>query len=98
MTTAQVVLWVYIVLLIAGGLMGLIKAGSKASIIASSIFAAVLALFALNIFPFKYCWIILFVLLLFFGKRFLKGKKFMPNGMMTVLTLLVLVLLFFLPA
>jgi uncharacterized membrane protein (UPF0136 family) len=96
MTTAQIVLWVYIVLMLAGGLMGLIKAGSKASIIASSIFAAVLALFALNIIPFRYCWIILFVLLLFFGKRFLKGKKFMPSGLMAVLTLVVLIALYFL--
>jgi uncharacterized membrane protein (UPF0136 family) len=97
MTTAQVILWVYIVLLIVGGLIGLIKAGSKASIIASSIFAAVLALFARNILPFAYCWIILLVLLLFFGKRFIKGRKFMPSGMMAVLTLVTLALLLFLP-
>ena len=94
MTTGQIVLWVYIALMMLGGLMGFIKAGSKASIIASSIFAAVLALFALNILPFRYCWIILFVLLLFFGKRFLKGKKFMPNGMMAVLTIVTMVLLY----
>ena len=97
MTTAQIVLWIYIVLLIAGGLMGLIKAGSKASIIASSIFAAVLAVFALNLIPFRYCWIILFVLLLFFGKRFVKGRKFMPSGLMVVLTLACLIALYLLP-
>jgi uncharacterized membrane protein (UPF0136 family) len=97
MTTAQIVVWVYIALLILGGLMGLIKAGSKASIIASSIFAAVLALFVLNIIPFAYCWIVLLVLLLFFAKRFIKGRKFMPNGMMAVLTLVTLVVLFLLP-
>ncbi len=94
MTTGQIVLWVYIALMMVGGLMGLIKAGSKASIIASSIFAAVLALFALNILPFRYCWIILFVLLLFFGKKFLKGKKFMPSGMMAVLTVVTMVLVY----
>jgi uncharacterized membrane protein (UPF0136 family) len=94
MTKGQIVLWVYIALMMLGGLMGLIKAGSKASIIASSIFAAVLALFALNVLPFRYCWIILFVLLLFFGKRFFKGKKFMPNGMMAVLTIVTMVLLY----
>jgi uncharacterized membrane protein (UPF0136 family) len=96
MTTAQIVLWVYIALVLAGGLMGFIKAGSRASIIASGIFAAVLALFALNFLPFRYCWIILFVLLLFFGKRFWKGKKFMPSGLMAILTLAVLVLLYLL--
>src|SRR5436190_9388616 len=93
MTTGQIILWVYIVLMMVGGLMGLIKAGSKASIIASSIFAVVLALFALDILPFRHCWIVLLVLLLFFGKRFAMGKKFMPSGLMTVLTLFVLVLL-----
>src|SRR5690349_7167443 len=97
MTTGQIVLWIYIALMMAGGLMGFLKAGSKASIIASSIFAGVLALFALNILPFRFCWIILFVLLLFFGKRFWKGKKFMPSGMMTVLTVVTLVLLYFVP-
>ncbi len=97
MTRGQEILWGYIVLMELGGLMGFIKAGSKASIIASSIFAAVLALFALNILPFRFCWIILFVLLLFFGKKFLKGRKFMPNGMMAVLTLVTLVLLYTLP-
>jgi uncharacterized membrane protein (UPF0136 family) len=94
MTKGQIILWVYIALMWLGGLMGLIKAGSKASIIASSIFAAVLALFALNILPFRYCYIILFVLLLFFGKRFLKGKKFMPSGLMLVLTVITMILLY----
>ena len=97
MTTGQIVLWVYIALLMAGGVMGLIKAGSKASVIASSIFSAVLALFALNILPFRFCWIILLVLLLFFGKGFLRSKKLMPGGVMAALTLLVLILLYFLP-
>jgi uncharacterized membrane protein (UPF0136 family) len=94
MTKGQIVLWVYIALMWLGGLMGLIKAGSKASIIASSIFAAVLALFAVNILPFRYCYIILFVLLLFFGKRFMKGKKFMPSGLMLVLTVITMILLY----
>ncbi len=91
---AQTVLWVYIALIMAGGLMGLIKAGSKASLIASSIFSILLALFALNVLPFQYCWIVVLVLVLFFGKRFLKGRKFMPSGLMAVLSLIVLALLF----
>lgn len=98
MTTAQIVLWVYIGLVIAGGLVGFLKAGSKASIIASSIFGAVLALFALNILPFRFSWIILFVLLLFFGKKFLKGRKFMPSGLMALLTIITLIVLYTLPA
>jgi uncharacterized membrane protein (UPF0136 family) len=95
MTTARVLLWIYIALLMAGGLMGFIKAGSKASLIASSIFAAVLVVFALNDAAFRYYWIILFVLLLFFTKRYFKSKKFMPNGMMSVLTLVFLIAIYF---
>lgn len=82
----------YIALLIAGGLVGFIKAGSKASLIASSIFAVVLAMFALEIFPFRYHLIVLGVLLVFFGKRYMKSKKFMPAGLMVVLTVGALVL------
>ena len=38
METTVIILWVYIALLIAGGLMGFIKAKSKASISASTVF------------------------------------------------------------
>src|ERR1041385_6462071 len=86
------VLWVYIVLLFLGGLMGFLKAKSKASIIASSLFAAILILFALDILPFRYHLIVLIFLLLFFGSRLLRSKKLMPNGMMTVLTIVTIAL------
>jgi len=95
MTTGQILLCVYIALLMAGGLMGFIKAGSKASLIASSIFALVLAIFALVPSAFPYYWIPMVVLLIFFVKRLAGSKKFMPNGMMTVLTILFLALIHF---
>ena len=91
MTTTQIVLWVYIGLMMLGGLMGFIKAGSKASLIASTIFSAILALFALNILRIELHWIVLLFLLVFFAMRYGKSKKFMPNGFMTILTLLALV-------
>ena len=85
------VLWVYIVLLVAGGLFGFLKAGSKASLIASASFAAALILCAIGvIFQPHVADIILAVLLVFFAMRLTKTKKFMPNGMMIVLTLLTL--------
>lgn len=91
--TPNTVLWIYIVLLVVGGVMGLVKAGSKASLIASSIFAAVLALCALNIIAFAYAAdIVLVFLLVFFGMRFAKGRKFMPAGMMCILTVVTLAL------
>jgi uncharacterized membrane protein (UPF0136 family) len=84
--TPTVVLWIYIVLLLAGGLMGFLKAGSKASLIASSVFAAVLAACAL-VFPATHVPdVVLGVLVVFFGMKFARTKKFMPSGMMALLT------------
>ena len=88
------VLWVYIVLLLAGGLMGLIKAGSKISLVTSATFALLLALCALGIIrPFYVADIILGALVLVFGMRFAKGKKFMPSGFMLGLSAVVLAVL-----
>ena len=90
---SKTVLWVYIVLLVAGGLLGFLKAGSKASLIASASFAAALILCAIGvIFQPHVADIILAVLLVFFAVRLTKSKKFMPNGLMLVLTIAALAL------
>jgi uncharacterized membrane protein (UPF0136 family) len=82
-----IALWVYIVLLMAGGLMGFIKAGSKISLITSSFFAALLALCALAILkPFYIADILVGLLVIVFGMRYAKGKKFMPSGFMLILS------------
>ena len=87
------VLWIYIVLLVAGGLVGFFKAGSKASLIASAAFAAALVLCAIRkIFEPYVADIILAVLLVFFALRLSKTKKFIPNGLMIVLTIATLAL------
>lgn len=87
------VLWVYIVLLVAGGLVGFLKAGSKASLIASASFAAALILCAIGVIsPPRAADILLAVLLVFFALRLTKTKKFMPNGLMLVLTIAALAL------
>lgn len=87
------VLWIYIVLLVAGGLMGFLKGKSQASLISSLVFAAVLILCAVGIiFQPHVTDIVLVVLLLFFGLRYAKSKKFMPGGLMTILTLVTLLL------
>jgi uncharacterized membrane protein (UPF0136 family) len=89
---AHTILWIYIVLMVLGGVMGFVKAKSKASLIASVTFGAILALFALNVLPFQHhIWVLLF-LLIFFGMRLAKSKKMMPNGMMVILTILALAL------
>jgi len=87
------VLWVYIVLLVAGGVVGFVKAQSKMSLLTSLGFAAALVLCAMRIIPNPLIAdIILIVLLIFFGLRVAKSRKFMPMGMMTLLTVIALAL------
>ena len=91
--TPIAVLWVYIVLLVAGGAVGFLKAQSKMSLLTSVGFAALLSLCALKIIPDPIVAdIILVVLLIFFGMRVAKTKKFMPMGMMTLTTVIALTL------
>lgn len=89
--TAHVALWIFIVLMVLGGAMGFVKAKSKASLIASSIFGIVLAIFALDIAPFRHHRYVLAFLIFFFAKRFIKSRKMMPAGMMAILALLTLI-------
>ena len=90
---ANTILWIYIVLLVAGGLVGFLKSGSKASIVTSVIFAALLSLCAIRVIFQPYVAdVILAALLIVFGWRLSKTKKFMPSGLMVVLTLITLVL------
>lgn len=94
---ATLILWIYIVLLFIGGLIGYLKAGSKISLIMSASFAAILILCNVDsIFQRSMAnilsTIVLVFLLVFFAMRLTKSKKFMPNGMMAVLTLAALVL------
>ena len=95
MLTKVEILWIYIVLLFLGGLMGFLKAGSKMSLIMASAFAVLLILCNINIItgPRHIVDFILLFLLLFFAFRLTKSKKFMPNGLMSILTLATLVLL-----
>src|ERR1700733_10359327 len=98
MPTPLTILWIYIVLLFLGGLMGFLKAGSKASLIMSSVFAAILILCNVGRifdpgFAATLADIVLVFLLVFFAVRLTKSKKFMPNGLMSVLTLATLLLL-----
>ncbi len=80
-------------MMVAGGLMGFLKAGSKMSLIMSLAFAALLILCAINVIVVSHSIdIILVFLLVFFGMRFAKSKKFMPGGMMTILTVVTLAL------
>ena len=94
---ASLVLWIYIVLLFIGGLIGFFKADSKASLITASCFAAILIVCNVNILKPEVSQllstIVLVVLMLFFAFRLTETKTFMPNGLMSVLTLATLVIL-----
>lgn len=91
-TISNSILWIYIVLLVVGGLVGFLKAGSKPSLIASVVFAALLSLCAVGILNRVVTDVLLSGLLVVFGMRLSKTKKFMPAGMMLVLTVAALAL------
>jgi uncharacterized membrane protein (UPF0136 family) len=91
--TANTILWVYIVLLVAGGLIGFFKAKSPVSLVMSVIFAALLIPCALGIvFKDYMADVFLGVLLVVFGMRLAKTRKFMPAGLMLAATVVTLAL------
>jgi len=90
------ILWIYIILLLVGGLMGFFKAGSKVSLITSAIFAAALVLTTIGLFqPAVARGVadgLMAVLLVVFAIRLSKTKKFMPSGLMLIITIVALAL------
>jgi uncharacterized membrane protein (UPF0136 family) len=89
--TANTLLWIYIVLLLVGGLIGFLKAKSKVSLIMSAAFAAALSWCVLGGYSNTYITdFLLAVLLAVFAMRLAKTKKFMPAGLMLILTIVIL--------
>ncbi len=89
------VLWIYIVLLLVGGLIGYFKGKSRVSLIMSAVFAAFLALCAVSgvldeHFRKILTNLLLAALIIVFATRLAKTKKFMPAGLMLVATALAL--------
>ncbi len=87
MAVSHIALWVYIVLLIGGGLVGYLKAGSRVSLITSLAFGILLTLVNIGVIRSFYVADVLVALLIaVFIMRYLKTKKFMPSGLMIVLS------------
>jgi uncharacterized membrane protein (UPF0136 family) len=90
--TSNNILWVYIALLLVGGLIGYLKAKSPVSLVMSAIFAALLIPCAMGI-VFKSYMALIFLgaLLIVFAMRLAKTKKFMPAGFMLTTTIIMFV-------
>jgi uncharacterized membrane protein (UPF0136 family) len=98
LTAVRVALGVYAVLLAVGGAVGYLKAGSRPSLWAG-LGSALASLLALLISLYDARWgmglaaLIALLLAGFFGYRFLvKTRKFMPAGLLAVLSVAMLVL------
>ena len=94
---ANTVLWIYILLLLVGGLFGFFKGKSNISLVTSVVFAVLLILTTLRgifdpAFANGLANVVLLVLLVVFTLRLAKTKKFMPSGLMLALTILALAL------
>lgn len=84
----EAILWLYLVLLLAGGVFGFVKAGSKVSLISSLVFGALIGLCAAHVIPGTYTGdLVLTALVVVFALRFQKTKKLMPAGVMTLVTI-----------
>ena len=98
MTLGPIVLLIYAILMLAGGVLGYLKAGSRPSLIAGGT-SGILLLVAYAV-TFRDMglglWIgavIAGLLCVVTGMRWVKSKKMMPSGMLAIISLLSLALL-----
>ena len=92
----SVALWAYLFLLLAGGLVGFLKARSRASLVASVACAVPMGAAAAGLLPLLVARVELGFLAAFFAMRWVKTGKPMPGAPMIALTLAMLALSFFL--
>jgi len=94
MNYKSIIVCIYALLVFGGGVIGYITAGSDASLIMGGSFGVLLFLCGISMnqgHSWGY-WISLAlsgVLFTFFGFRFIQAYKFMPSGLMGILTLIV---------
>ena len=99
MNVPAVTTFVYGALVLAGGWMGYRKASSRPSLITGAISGALLLLAGIlsaggNPAGVRIALIVAFILAAFFGYRLVRGRKFMPAGLMVVISVAVLLILY----
>ncbi len=98
MSLGQIVLLVYALLMVVGGVMGYVKGGSRPSLIAGAVSGLLLfvALFISRSSPVAGLWIgavVSLLLCITFAMRLAKTGTFMPSGMLLMVSVVALVLL-----
>ncbi len=96
MKSAGLITLVYGLLLLAGGVMGHLKAASMASLVTGVGFGLVAILLSIGVFKKSllsayFALILTFILDAFFTYRLLLTMKFMPAGLMAIISTLVLI-------
>jgi uncharacterized membrane protein (UPF0136 family) len=94
MSPKDKILWIYIIFLVVGGMVGFFKAKSQVSLVMSVVFAVALSLCAAHVIlrPLTVSNLLLIALVVVFSIRAAKTRKFMPAGLMLAVTLLTLAL------
>lgn len=94
----SVILFFYALIVLIGGVIGFLKVGSLMSLASGLLFGGLLLL---SFFYLKHKWGaylalgVTFILDAFFTQRYLHSLKFMPSGMLSLLSLVVLISLAF---
>jgi len=96
MNTPALIVIVYAVLVIGGGVLGFVKAGSRPSLIAGilgglALLAAGWGISQGQVWGLPAALALILGLLVFFAARYVRTRAFMPGGLMSILSLLALV-------
>jgi uncharacterized membrane protein (UPF0136 family) len=98
MQTAAIIVWVYGAMVLVGGVLGYVKAQSKPSLISGLVFGSALIVVGYGIRQGRAADVLIAaglagLLAVVMGIRFGKTKKFMPAGLLTILSVVVAVTL-----
>ena len=96
MQNTAIEIWVYGVIMILGGIMGFVKVGSKASLISGvgmglALLASGFGVWRGSADSLAVALVIAALLVVIFAIRYAKTRRFMPGGMLAVLSLVAVV-------